>query len=760
MPQFSAWQASGIRGAHYTQGIGSSQKIILDFADIKRFNWPMRIRRRFAAGLWYAFLAGSMAAGESVTVDAVPGHVVNTFSPLYALGSTVDRVPANATDVFFRPDQIAKTQQAGWGVISYRQNTDLFVQAWHWNPKGKWSDPRGQGYFVGDANPTREMIRHSYGYSLPHRGFTRNNGTEFDGYSRLDDGDPDSYWKSNPYLSRKFTGEEDWLHPQWVVINLEKKEDVNAVRIRWAEPYARRYQVQYWAGDGDAMDEQDKGAWKDFPSGRVTGGQGGTVTLRLDPAPVSTKYVRILMTESSNTCDPHGPGDARNCVGYAIRELYLGTLESEGGFTDLIRHSPDQKQTLTYCSSVDPWHAVRDLYVVPDRMESGDQPGFDLFFTSGITRGLPAIIPVAMLYSTPEDAAAQMTYIKRRGYPVMYVEMGEEPDGQYMLPEDYAALYLEFAGALHGVDAKFKLGGPVFEGVTEDIKVWPDSAGRTSWLGRFLFYLKAHGRLADLAFMSFEHYPYDGCETPWKNLYQEPGLITHIMKVWRDDGLPKGIPLVDTETNDHGGEAAVDIFGALWLADSFAGFLSAGGKSTHYYHDLAYSPPHPACTNSWGTYHMFMVDEHYQIRQRTSQFYAAQMITQEWAQPKDAPHRQFLAASDVKDSDGHVLVTGYALERPDRQWALLLINKDRDHPHGVRVSFRRSEAGEVDSFAGPVTTITFGKAQYQWHPNRKRGYADPDHPPQRSTVNGDRTTIYSLPAASLTVVRGQLANAN
>ena len=209
------------------------------------------------------------------------------------------------------------------------------------------------------------------------------------------------------------------------------------------------------------------------------------------------------------------------------------------------------------------------------------------------------------------------------------------------------------------------LAGPVFEGVTEDIKVWPDAQGRTSWLGRFLDYLKAHERLQDLAFMSFEHYPYDGCETPWENLYQEPELITHIMKVWRDDGLPPGIPLLDTETNDHGGEAAVDIFGALWLADSFGGFLSAGGQSTHYYHDLSYSPPHPACANSWGTYHMFMVNDHYEIQQPTSQFFAAQLITQEWAEPKDAEHQQYLAASDVKDSQGHVLVTAYALHRPD-----------------------------------------------------------------------------------------------
>ncbi len=718
---------------------------------------PMRLDslRRLTFSVLYVAVC-TLAAAQNVQVDATPSHVVNSFSPLYALGSTVDRVPSNATDVFFRPDQIAQIQRAGWGVISYRQNTDLFVQAWHWNPQGHWSDPAGRGYFVGDATPTRKMIRHSYGYSLPHRGFTRNNGSEFDGFSRLDDGDPNTYWKSNPYLAKQFTGENDSLHPQWVVINLEKKEDVNAIRIVWAEPYATVYRVQYWVGDGDAMDEQDKGAWKDFASGIVNDGKGGTPTIRLNNTFVNTKYVRILMAQSSNTCDTHGSSDPRNCVGYAIRELHLGTLTEEGSFNDLLHHSPDQKQTLTYCSSVDPWHAPSDLYVAPDRMESGDQPGFDLFFTSGITRGLPAIIPVAMLYSTPEDAAAQMTYIKKRRYPVSYIEMGEEPDGQYMLPEDYATLYLQFATTLHQVDPNFKLGGPVFEGVTEDIKVWPDRQGRTSWLGRFLDYLKAHGRIQDLSFMSFEHYPYDGCETPWKNLYQEPELITHIMKVWRDDGLPPGIPLLDTETNDHGGEAADDIFGALWLADSFGGFLSAGGTSTHYYHDFPYSPPHPACANSWGTYHMFMTDEHYQIKQPTSQFFAAQMITQEWAQPRDAAHKQFLAASDVKDSDGNVLVTAYALERPDGQWSLMLINKDHDSPHAVHISFHDSEGSRKMYLMGPVTTITFGKAQYQWHPNRKQGHADPDGPPLRAAITADENTLYNLPAASLTVIRGKL----
>ena len=100
------------------------------------------------------------------------------------------------------------------------------------------------------------------------------------------------------------------------------------------------------------------------------------------------------------------------------------------------------------------------------------------------------MIPIAMLYGTPDDAAAQIAYLKKRGYAISYIEMGEEPDGQNMLPEDYAALYLQFATAMHRVDPALKLGGPVFEGVNEDIQVWPDAKGRTSWLGRFLNYLE------------------------------------------------------------------------------------------------------------------------------------------------------------------------------------------------------------------------------------------------------------------------------
>ena len=153
--------------------------------------------------------------------------------------------------------------------------------------------------------------------------------------------------------------------------------------------------------------------WQAFPGGTVKEGKGGNATLRLATEPVSVQWVRILMTASSNTCDSHGSADTRNCVGYAIRELYLGTTTADGKFHDLIRHTADQDQTATYCSSVDPWHEARDL-----DEKAGEQVGFDRFFTSGITRGLPAMIPIAMLYSTPEDAVAELKYLGTRGFRV------------------------------------------------------------------------------------------------------------------------------------------------------------------------------------------------------------------------------------------------------------------------------------------------------------------------------------------------------
>src|SRR6185312_8752349 len=197
------------------------------------------------------------------------------------------------------------------------------------------------------------------------------------------------------------------------------------------------------------------------------------------------------------------------------------------------------------------------------------------------------------------------------------------------------------------------------------------------------------------------------------------------------------------------------IFGALWLADSFAGFLSAGGKGTYYYHAMPWSPAHANCSNSWGTYHMFMIDSNYMIRSKTSQYFAARMITQDWVQSGEAEHKLFKAVSDIKDAEGNVLVTAYAVQRPDGEWSVMVINKDHDHPHDVHISFNDG-SGTKRTFAGNVHATTFGKAQYDWHPARRNGYAQPNDPPVTSTLTPGSDNVYTLPAASLNVFREKL----
>jgi len=730
-------------------------------------------RTAAVALLMESFLLLVSCAAQTIQVDITPAHSTNQFVPNETLGAGIDRIPAAAIDKDLVQPSLQQVFAAGWQPVSYRQNTELLMEAWHWNPKGTWSDPSGKGYFTGSATPT-EAIRYSYGYALPHRGTTRNDGTGNAGFSRLTDGDLNTYWKSSPYLTQRFTGESDALHPRGVILDLTVNQLVDSIRIAWANPYATRYVVQYWTGE-DPIKSQTKGVWQTFPHGAVTGGKGGVETIRLSENPAPIRFVRILMTESSNTCDSHQPADAkladpRNCVGYAISELYLGTTTPDGAFHDILRHTRDQEQTATYCSSVDPWHEPSDLLSTKQA-----QVGVDLFYGSGVTRGLPAMMPVALLYDTPENAAAEIEYLKQRNYPISYVEMGEESDGQFMLPEDYGALYLQWAAVLHGIDPALKLGGPSFQGVNKDIEVWPDANGKVSWLGRFLDYLKQHGRLNDLAFFSFEHYPYDGCKTPWGTLYDEPDLVSHIMQVWREDGVPPNLPMFITESNlsSAASETYMDMFAGVWLADYIGSFLNAGGNGVYYFHYLPLQMEH-GCNDSPGTFGMFTVDANYQIQQPLSQFFVSQLINLEWVQPGTGEHLVFPAKSDVDDGAGHALVTAYAVKRPDGQWSLMVVNRDQLNAHRVRISFNDQTRQSPNFFSDTVETSTFGKNQYQWHPAETqflahsehageqpvvaitKGTAEPDGPVLHSRPTGGKDTLYDLPAASVVVIRGKL----
>ncbi|MGB7230300.1 MAG: discoidin domain-containing protein [Candidatus Acidiferrum sp.] len=707
-------------------------------------------RKPFAILAFLGVIAATPnTVAQTIRIDATPSHAI-PFDPDKALGTSVDILPSRLMDTIYGPQVLKESLSAGWGPITYRQNTELTIQAWHWNPTGAWSDSAHQsGYFTGSATPT-EFLRNSYGYALPHRGSTESDAS-FGKFSRLTDGDEATYWKSNPYLTKKFTGEDDSLHPQWVILDFGEraKQQIDAIRIAWANPYARKYVVQYWIGK-DAMKKPTKGVWTSFPAGVVESGKGGTVTLKLSDVPVKTRFLRIWMTESSNTCDTHGSEDPRNCVGYAVNEIYAGNFTSDSAFIDMVTHAPGQNQTQTLVSSTDPWHTAADIE--PNR----SQTGFDLFYTSGITNHLPAMIPVAMIYATPEDAAAEIAYVEKRGYPISYIEMGEEPDGKFTSPEDDAALYLQWATAIHRVDPNLKLGGPVFEGVNNDIRVWPDAQGRTSWLGRFIDYFKSHGRLKDLAFVSFEHYPFAPCTINWSDLYLESDLVRRILEVWRNDGVPAGVPLMITESNLSWAltEPMADLFGGLWLADNAGSFLANGGSA--FYHSPIQPEPLRSGCRGFSTFGNFVADDKLDVSQHTAQYFASQMINLEWVKHGAGVHQLFPAESDIKDDARHALVTAYAVKKPDGEWSLMLVNKDPSNAHTVKIEFADATTNRAQQFSGQVTRVTFGADQYVWHPEGAKSHADPDGPPAASTLNAQPGGSFTLPRASITILRGKI----
>ena len=87
----------------------------------------------------------------------------------------------------------------------------------------------------------------------------------------------------------------------------------------------------------------------------------------------------------------------------------------------------------------------------------------------------------------------------------------------------------------------------------------------------------------------------------------------------------------------------------------------------------------------------------------------------------------------------------------------MLVNRDETNPHTVRVQFEDSKSRQSASFSGPVTFVTFGSEQYVWINDGPDSHADPDHPPIATTVAGSPQTAFTLPKASITVLRGKVA---
>jgi hypothetical protein len=441
----------------------------------------------------------------------------------------------------------------------------------------------------------------------------------------------------------------------------------------------------------------------------------------------------------------------RDHLGYAIREIAVGMLNSKGDFQDEMRHAPDNAdQTPIYVSSTDPWHRERD------KDELIEQPGFDRVFKSGLTNGLPMLIPVPLLYDTPENAAAEIRYLKARGYPVERAELGEEPDGQFVAPEDYAALYIQFAKAIHAVDSKLKPGGPSFQDIEPGEKIGLTQTGKPAWFRRFLAYLNERGRLDEYTFFSFEWYPFDDvCQPTAPQLAQAIQMLKDSLAQMQDGGLTRAIPWIITEYgySAFGGRAEMDIEGALLNADAVGTFLTLGGEQTFLY---GYEPNeviHEVACSS-GNNMLFLLNDDGTISYRMPTYYGARLLTQEWAQPGAGLHELYIATVDEPAMQNKTLITAYPVLRPDRLWALIVLNKDSSNAHTVEVRFHNQDSDSESRFEGAIDLYQYSRKQYELSVDKQEPYPIRDQPPEHQTLPGSAALVVQLPAYSITVIRG------
>ncbi|MDX6447363.1 MAG: hypothetical protein QOH71_4437 [Blastocatellia bacterium] len=695
--------------------------------------------------------AQSNQPSSEAVVTVSSGHAASSFIPSRALGAGVDGHSIGETVRQLSPANVTAMLSAGLKPLSYRLRTELAGEAWHWNPNGSWSDPaHGRGYWTSSSNPGRP-VHVCYGYRLPRRGNTIDQAND-DGYSRIDDGDVRTFWKSNPYLDEHFTGEKNLASPQWVMIDLEEPKPIDAIRILWSQPFATNYSVEF----GEFVGEEDLSQrlpteWHAFPQGANVKGAGGTALVKLSDAPLTVRYVRIVLHESSGTA-PKKSRDIRDRLGYAIREIYLGTLDSRGRFKDAIDHGLGRyKQTDIYVSSTDPWHRAID------RDDQTEQPGFDFVFKTGLTNGLPLLVPVPVLYDTPENAAALVRYLQARGYPVERIEMGEEPDGQFVNPEHYGSLYLQFEKAIHKINPGLQLGGPSLQDIEQSQVPGRIEFGKAGWMHRFTEYLKGRGQLDKFAFFSFEWYPFgDDCQP--QQLAESTQMLTDALNELQQGGLTHDIPWLITEYgySAFGARAEVDLDGALLNADSVGRFLTMGGEGTYLYgYEASEIIKEQECSS--GNNMLFFRDDRGHIKKPTATYWGARLLTEEWVQPGDEPHEIYPASSNVRNGNGDELITAYAVDRPDGLWSLLLINRDPKRSFQTKVVFRKATS-DFSAFVGRVDIFQYSSKQYLLGGPANNPYPVRADEPEHRVIQSSRATpmLISLPPYSLTVVRGEL----
>ncbi|MFI5372352.1 MAG: hypothetical protein ACHQ52_12410, partial [Candidatus Eisenbacteria bacterium] len=361
------------------------------------------------------------------------------------------------------------------------------------------------------------------------------------------------------------------------------------------------------------------------------------------------------------------------------------------------------------------------------------------------------------LYDVPPNAAALVRHLRARGVALERIELGEEPDGQEVAPEDFAALYVQTARAVRAIDSTLVCGGPSWQD-TEDAEraFWPARPDAPhTWIGRFLHELdRTHAR-ETWRFFSFEWYPFDApCPPDAPHVARAPWRFQRAMDRLVAEGVPTDLPWVVSEYgySVQSCEAEVQLSGALVDADLVGGALARGIERTHFYGIEPGRPARAPHCDSWGELVLWLADENGHARARVPAFWATSLLTHEWVGARGAPHETHpVRVTAATRGDSTLRPSVYAHRRPDGRWGVLLINRDASRPWTVELRVDRGE-GPSRPLAGRVRHAVYSADRWRWRAAEENGWPTLNEPPVTEEVPAREA--WTLPPWSITVLVG------
>ena len=387
--------------------------------------------------LWAFAAVAAFAQTATIQVDITPGHAINSFDPDSALGSSIDVLSKTGIDKVYTPHIVQEALSAGWGPITYRNNTELRMAAWHWTRERRLERSGPQERLLHRQQRTQGAAAlHPELCAATSRLFRerRPAGAGAEQQPLEESSLPDQQVHRRKRRAASAVGGDG-----------SARREAASTRSRSAgqilTPRCTRWTIGW---DGLRWVARPTGNGRPFRPAMVKDGKGGTVTLKLAPDSVCGAIRARLddgVLQHLRRARLRGHSQLRR-----VRHSgFQGRHDRRG--RRVFRRWQDERGYTT--SSIDPWHSATDV----NATGSGQHTGFDVFFTSGLTNNLPAMIPVTMLYGTPDDSAAQIAYIKKRGYPDRL-----DRDGRGTRRQAHSAGGLR--RALHSVGEGDPQGGP------------------------------------------------------------------------------------------------------------------------------------------------------------------------------------------------------------------------------------------------------------------------------------------------------------